>query len=375
VPTDTASKPPVAPGTGAEPAPLPAATVEKPAPAADFKKINIGFGMRVGARVQNQNDPSKMNDLRLDELNIEARFSGQIHPMFAWQANFNGFLPGAGSPGQSAQANVLDLIAKFEPHSAFHLWAGRMLVPSDRSNFSGPWFMSPWVYTGASFPARFVGPHTGPFGRDDGVTAWGEFVGGKAKYYAGAYNLNDGTISPLYSGRLNFCLLGDESGFYHSSTYYGAKDIVALGLGGQYQKNASVMDPSKPYSLFNADLLAEKNLGAGGVVTFEGGYYRFPQYYSALTPDPTMPLVTTPVVKNSFYVLGSWLTPSNIGIGKIQPLVRYQQTTDPNWKVLDVQATYVVNDYFLRTVVGYEYTNFGGGTSGNALLAGVQIQP
>lgn len=327
--------------------------------------------MRVGGRIQGQTDASKLNDMKLDEINIEARFSGQVHPMFAWQANFNGFLPGTGSPGNTATASVLDLIAKFEPAAAFHLWAGRMLVPSDRSNFSGPWFMSPWVYTGAAFPTPFVGPHTGPFGRDDGVTAWGEFVEGKAKYYLSAFNLNDGTVSPLYSGRVNFCILGAESGFYHSSTYYGSQDIVAIGGGFQYQKNAAIDDPTKPFQLFNADLLAEKNLGTGGVVTFEGGYYHFPHFYSALGPAGA----ATPVVKNSFYVLASWLTPQTIGIGKLQPLVRYQATTDPDWKVFDAQVTYVVNDYFLRMVAGYEHTDFGGATNGNAALLGVQIQP
>ena len=51
--------------------------------------------------------------------------------------------------------------------------------------------------------------------------------------------MNDAAVSPLLSGRVNICLLGSESGFYHSSTYYGRKDIVAIGLGAQYQKNGS----------------------------------------------------------------------------------------------------------------------------------------
>jgi hypothetical protein len=80
-------------------------------------------------------------------------------------------------------------------------------------------------------------------------------------------------------------------------------------------------------------------------------------------------------VKNFFYVLGSWLTPQPIGIGKLQPLVRWQQTTDPSWKILDAYVTYVIDEYFLRFAVGYERTDFGGGTSaGNAILLGAQMQ-
>ena len=61
--------------------------------------------------------------------------------MFAWQANFQGGIPtgatmgvsNAGSNGSGTagvSASIMDLIAKFEPHPGFHLWAGRMLVPS-----------------------------------------------------------------------------------------------------------------------------------------------------------------------------------------------------------------------------------------------------
>ena len=30
----------------------------------------------------------------------------------------------------------------------FHLWAGHLLVPVDRANASGPFFMIPWNYPG-----------------------------------------------------------------------------------------------------------------------------------------------------------------------------------------------------------------------------------
>jgi hypothetical protein len=351
----------------APPAPPPPA----PAPADDLKKIETGFALRVGGRLQGTTDRSKLNDFGFDEVYAEARFSGRLTPLFAWQFNLNASYDPLGGAGT---AGIMDAIVKFEPMKEFHLWAGRMLVPSDRSNFSGPWFMSPWKYTGADMPIPFVGPRTQAFGRQNGVTAWGTFGDGKVKYYAGALNLSNAAESPLFSGRLNICLIGAEPGYYHSSTYYGSQDIVAIAGGAQYQANAAPMGASGAnYTEFNADVLAEKNLGAGGVGTIEAGYYHYNNFFGTFVP----PGATTgaPAVKNFFYVLGSWLTPQPIGIGKLQPLVRWQQTTDPSWKILDAYVTYVIDEYFLRFAVGYERTDFGGGTSaGNAILLGAQMQ-
>jgi len=360
-PADKIPEPVIAP-----PAPPPPA----PEPAGNPKQIETGFALRVGGRLQGTTDRSKLNDFGFDEVYAEARFSGRLTPIFAWQFNLNASYDPLGGTGA---ANIMDAIVKFEPIMEFHLWAGRMLVPSDRSNFSGPWFISPWKYTAADMPVPFVGPRTQPFGRDNGVTAWGTFGDGKVKYYAGAYNLSTPAESPLFSGRLNICLIGSEPGYYHSSTYYGSQDIVAVAVGGQYQNNGQPSGASgNNYSLINGDLLAEKNLGPGGVPTIEVGYYH---YGNSFTVIGTPPAPTTPVVKNFFYVLGSWLTPQTIGIGKLQPLVRWQQTSDPSWKILDAYVTYVIDEYFLRFAVGYEHTDFGAGTTnGNSILLGAQMQ-
>jgi hypothetical protein len=354
--------PPMAPMVVAPPPPPP------PEAAPDYKKINMGVGIRVGGRVQSGTDSSKLTDFSLDEIYVESRFSGQLTPIFAWQANFNANIPtGTGTAGAPGAAGIMDLIAKFEPDDAFHLWAGRMLVPSDRSNFSGTWFMSPWKYPGL-FPTASVmaggpvGPKEGANGRNDGVTAWGQFMGGKAKYYLSAFDLNEVDVHPLYSGRINICLLGSEPGYYHSSTYYGSQDILAIGLGGQYQKGASGGGNNLENGM--VDVLFEKNLGPGGVVTVEGEYYKFD---------------SNQTVKQDFYVLASWLTPNKLGIGKLQPLVRYQQATPslagaPTWKMIDAYLTYVINDYFLRAVVGYQYADVGTDPKSNAILLGIQMQ-
>ncbi len=120
---------------------------------------------------------------------------------------------------------------------------GRMLTPSDRTNFSGPWFISAWDYPGVySVPGKngrfaYVGPRgTEEIGREVGTTVWGDFGKGKFKYYAAALDLDDAPAStPLWSGRLAYDIVGNEPGFYGSSTYYGAQNILAIGAAAQYQ--------------------------------------------------------------------------------------------------------------------------------------------
>jgi hypothetical protein len=352
--------------------------------------MKMNFGVRTGFRMQNPRAPNKLDDIGLDTIYVEPRFSGEINEWFAWTANFNaGVLPGAGiSP--TGSAGIMDLIGQFNLHDAFHLWAGRLLVPSDRSNFSGPFFMAPWNYPGLYIAGPPVGPLNGPAGRDNGAVVWGQFVGGKAKYYVGAFGLNAPATHPYYSARVNLCILGEEPGFYHSSTYYGGKDILAIGGAIQYRKDVSIDQTGGLGAMTNlmADLLFEKNLGAGGVVDFEAQYYHFKNLFLIAPKQDVaaMPTAVPPVAAvagnagtasptTAFYLLASWMTPSKIGIGKLQPLLRLQRTADPAWTIIDAAVAYVIADYDLRIHLGYQRTDLGSGsTAGNAIQLGIQLQ-
>jgi hypothetical protein len=342
----------------------PAAPSPEPLPKAP-PAISTAFGLRLAGQVQGATDKSKLNDFGLKDVYLEARFSGTLDKYFGWQANFNGSATPASSSGS---ASIMDFILKFDLADEFHVWGGRLLVPSDRSNFSGPFFISPWNYPGV-FGSDFIGPKTGNNGRDDGLVVWGQFLDGKAKYFAGAFNLDNAAISPLYSGRINIAILGTEPGFWGSSTYYGAKDIVAVGGGYQYQKNGSGTNAAAPTNLNHVmvDLLAEKNIPGVGTPSFEGAYYHF---------DDGAP------AKQAFFVLASFLTADYLGVGKLQPLVRWQQASPQGGgtsaKVLDALVTYVIHDYNLKLAVGYQRTDLGnlgnGSSAANAIQIGLQMQ-
>jgi hypothetical protein len=348
----------------------PAAAVKEPA---WLKSVNIGVWLRTALRFQNPNAPKQLDDQSLG-FYAELHVGGAIYDKVNYTVNFNMQNQANDFPGT---VRVLDAIAQLDAIDEFHLWAGHMLVPSDRSNFSGPFFMSPWNYPGVysvGLNSAFVGPAEGPAGRNTGSTIWGDIEGGLFKYYAGIFNLTDPTASPLFTGRLNFAPIGKEPGFYHSSTYYGDKNMLALGVGAQYQRRGSIGPvptdvtgtptgpaPLDDFSEVNADLLAEFKLG-DSVITGEAAYYHFAGDFNP--------------ADNAFYVLASFLTPK-LGVGKLQPMVRYQwakeKTSDTQMSIVDAHLAYVVKEYALRALVGFQHTDMDHNIVGNAVQIGAQL--
>ena len=337
------------------------------------KAVNIGVWLRTALRLQNPTQPKKLNDQSLNYY-AELHIGGAIYDKVNYTLNFNVQNQPNDYPGT---VHVMDAIAQLDAVDEFHLWAGQMLVASDRSNFSGPFFTSPWNYPGVysvGTRSAFVGPAEGPAGRNTGATIWGDIGGGVFKYYAGVFNLTDATQSPLFTGRLNVTAIGKEPGFYHSSTYYGDKDILALGVGAQFQKHGSVgavpVDttgtptgpaPVDDFAEFNADLLAEFKV-VDSVITGEAAYYHFGGNYNP--------------ADNAAFVLVSFLTPK-VGVGNIQPLVRYQwakeKATDTKMSIVDAHLAYVVKEYSLRALVGFQHTDMDHGVVGNAVQVGAQL--
>src|SRR5207245_233477 len=148
-------------------------------------------------------------------------------------------------------------------------------------------------------------PYEGPFGRNNGVVVWGDIMGGKFSYFAGAYDNGNVASHPLFSGKLRLALWDPEPGFWGNGSYFGDKDMLSIDVGGQVQKNGA-LDGTTNYADVNVDALAEKKLGGGSFVTGEAAYYHFNQ--------------STGGISDTFYVLAAYATPT-IGVGSIQPMV------------------------------------------------------
>jgi hypothetical protein len=364
-----AAEPPPLPN----PAPIPETPPAVAPPAENPFKVTVGAGFRSGIRIQNPNKStssgnSKLNDQFLDELNVELRTSGKVTDIIGWTANFtvDGRTRAQASGGPIAfQAQALDLVGQLDFMDEFHVWVGRMLTPSDRSNFSGSWFMAPWNYSGVL--NTYYGPRgTEEVGRETGVTAWGDINKGKFKYYVALLDLdsNMGVTSkpalggmaaqnPLFSARVNYAFVGAEPGFYGSSTYYGGQDIVAVGAAFQYQKNFALPggeglpDVKDNLVEFNADILAEKkfDFGTPGI---EAAYY----HESGDTRS----------FNDFFYVTPTFTTGEILPAkGKLNALFRFQMAktgegpTKATHTIFEPSVAYLFKDYFAKLQLSYTY--------------------
>jgi hypothetical protein len=361
---------PAAPAAATSAPSLPPAAVPDAAPPAPEAKpeeklppIHLAAWARVGARVQGTSDPSKLNDQTMDTVYAELHASVNVTKIVSVIFNVNG-------DGLGAKVGVEDAIVGFDFADPFHIWVGQLLVPVDRANFGGPFFAIPWNYPGVLSVGSntvLMLPREGPYGRNAGAAVWGDIWGGALKYLAGAFDTGEAK-TPLFSGRVLFDVVGKEPGYFGNASYFGDQNVLALAAGLQYQKDGSVglapmmgaAAPTDNYSEFNADALAEFKLPSGGWVTADAAYYHFAGNYEQ--------------IHDSFYALAAIATPQ-IGIGNIQPMVRYQGGYGDNGtkvSAIDASIAYLMKGPALRVTLGYQHTDLGNGVVGNALQLGAQ---
>jgi len=339
------------------------------------KSFTIGAGLRTSFGFQEDgaasgNDAAKNFDLE----SIRLYTSGQVYKGLFFEFNTE--------IDSNGDINILDGIAKMEISDPFNMWLGRMLPPSDRATLSGPYYQNMWDYPIVSrYPSVIAG-------RDEGLAVWGQVLDAKLKYQAGLYegvdnkttfpNLPNGNPngvnpkdSPLLAARITYNILDGESGYYNSSTYYGKKDIIALGFVMQSQSDHVLNNGQLGDFLgLNVDFLLEKSFGNGGVMDIEAALYIYD--YDNVNPDAL-----------GLMVVGSYLIPGKLGgYGQLQPKARLQVLDVDNMtgfanygaKVLDLQLDYVMDGHDARSSIILSQTNPEVGNSYLSLKFGIQLQ-
>jgi hypothetical protein len=320
--------------------------------------ISIGAGMRTDFEYNDPSGGKKSDNFNLDSIRLYVSGHVMDHVSFMFNTEYQGSPPNGNNSVQ-----VLDAAAQFSWGDQVNIWAGRFLPPSDRANLYGPYYANQWaVYRDGvqdGFPSTAVG-------RDNGVMYWGQF--GMVKVAVGAFDVPStvGTSNVVSSARVMVDLWDKEAGYYLNGTYYGDKDLLAIGVDGQ------TSDGNKAYS---ADFLLEKKLPNFGVVDVESEYSKY-DHFGGYAGDTS----------NGYYILGSYLFPTAVGIGKFQPLVKYAHadytfdagaTHNDTQKTVDVELNYIIKQFNARLSLYYldvKYDHDIAGIDHKVVGLGLQVQ-
>jgi hypothetical protein len=345
----------------------------------DTRWVSVGAGIRASVSSASDSAPdgtSRSTDFDLE--NIRLYFAGQVAENFKLYFN---------TEKMWGEYGVLDAIAGIEPNEKFNLWIGRMLVPADRIEMNGPFYGLSWnQYTVPLFPSDndpFNGANgvAGTYGRDEGVTAWGNL--GKFQYAVGVFEGYTGTANqsddPLFATRLAYNFFNKEQNpaYFTSSTYFGkAGDILTLGFAAQYQGDGyGTATQSGSFTGYAIDGLFEKPLADGAAITIEGEYKDFDVDTQATAPDFPM------FEGKSYFATVAYLIGGTKGPGMYQPYLRHTNN-DPSAgessSLTELGVNYVIDGHNLR--LNLNYTSGDANASGSkgkdidTILFGVQYQ-
>lgn len=342
----------------------------------DTKWMTIGMGFRgsgVWAEARNYR-----NDFSID--NARLYVNGQVHEYVKFEINTECFFCNNTHSNDSPKMsyNILDAIGKVEINRYLNFWGGRMLVPTERGELSGPFFQATHdafktPFFSQDFSTKFGSGGAGRYGRDDGGTYWGSvepgFIKGTLGYAVGVYRglQSSTTLGPnqgndvLWAGRFTYNFLNPEKnpGYYTSSTYFGkAGDILALAFGASYQRNgAGSFAHRSDFLGLVGDLLFEKVLPKNlGVTTLNAEYKQFyANYNAAAFADPGCFCMFD---GKSWTVTGLYLIPVKVGIGKFQPYGRFtsiQPNNSSNRQEIEGGVNYIIDGFNARISAYYQH--------------------
>lgn len=346
-----------------------------------YDKVHVGGGVRTTFRAQEVplpgGDSAKSRDFTLESGRLYT--GGKINDFLSATLN---------AEFTSGSAAVLDAICQMKVSDGLNIFFGRALPATDRSNSDGPYYLSTW-----DFPFLSDGFNaTGKLGdREDGVTVWGDV--GNFKYWVGAYEgFDHGTPTAnfgdalLYAARVQFNFLDPEPGYYLTSTYYGEKSILAIGLAANYQANAAggAIEHAN-YGNIVLDFLFEKKLDflLDGTLTVESAFY----YYGRSGFGAAEGGVSTIDVGagTGFLFSVAYLIPGQVGWGRFQPHIRYQgfdesatnavkNPTADNTARWDIGVNYVMVGHNARISLVYSHTAVTGNEEFGMWTLGSQFQ-
>lgn len=347
------------------------------------KYVSVGFGFitsysSVEDAAANGNDRSNDFSLNSARLYLSGSFNKYI----------KGMLNTERSGGGEGNIEVIDANVQFQLTPEIAIWAGRFLSPSDRANMAGPYYSSGggggyW----ANVSSRY-GWNGGVIGRDEGVAFVGSFLEDKLAVSFGAFEGDNifrfsgvgaqkessaaaaalGADDKLmYAGRVQVAFWDSEPGYYGTGNYFGAKDILTVGIAGRQKSDGAISTTAVgDYSSYSIDFLMEKKNVGPGTLSLEAAYYDYDTDKVFLAEEG-----------DAYYVGAGYLFDTPVGWGKFMPFVRHQQfDADNNIKTerTDVGVNYVIEPYNALISAEYQKTDVTGRSDTDAFLVSLQMQ-
>jgi len=314
--------------------------------------VTVGGGLRTSYVNTEPDGANATNQFLVNDVRLYVNGSVTDKIKFMFNTDYD---------GATDHVAVLDAVARIELDPKFNIWAGRFLEPSDRANLYGPFYAHNWaVYTDAvqnGQPSVFQG-------RDNGVAYWGDFGKKiKMKISGGAFDGRsaDGNPDVIGAARVQLDFWDAEAGYYLNGTYYGDKNLLAIGGSTQVQSG-------KTANTF--DFLLEKKLPSGGAFSIEAEYADY-NGLGGYLPGA--------VKSQGAYALGSYIFPKAVGVGKCEILGKFakaeslDQKRYVTQKTTEVNLNYVIKQFNARVMTFYKDTRFNK-TNPNFWQIGIGLQ-
>jgi hypothetical protein len=310
-----------------------------PLHAQELPPVSVGAGMRTSFVHTEPDGFDGTDEFLLDSVRLYVNGSATETVKFMFNTEYN---------GADNEVHVMDAVARLEFSDGFNLWFGRFLPPSDRANLYGPYYSHHWsVYTDGvqdGYPFIFQG-------RDNGVAYWGQY--GIAKVSAGAFDgasaTGDDTL--IGAGRLQLDFWDPEPGYYLNGTYYGDKNLLAVGVAGQVQ--------GEDRSAYSVDFLMERKVSGGGAVSVEAEWARY---------DGLGGYSSAYALTDGGYVLGAYQVPQTAGPARWELLAKFAHArfregltaldVDYDQKTTEIDVNYVIKQFDARLMIFVKDTRF-----------------
>jgi hypothetical protein len=346
-------------------------------------RVSVGAGMQTSFLHHAPAEGDAVSNFRLNSLRfyLNGQAADNINFMVNTDINYGGTLfvcPEGGScpagyGNQGNEVQILDAVAQIGISDKFNIWMGRHLPPSDRANLYGPYYAHHWAVFSDSVQDGY------PFlfqGRQNGVTYWGQF--GKVKLSGGAYDgsstgIGNSSSNLMTAGRVQVDFWDPEAGYYLNGTYYGQRNLLAIGLAGQTQagdvvpqivsEDGKIIEALTTKYASSFDFLLERMTGGGSAVSLEAELVR----YDGLGGYPGAPGSAYQTLTGG-YLLAAYLFPEMGGPGQFEILAKFAKATfskDRNFSYPDFDQTttevdfnYILNQFNARVMIFFKKTDY-----------------